>query len=98
MSLVLKDVPAFVTVSGNPAGAVGLNVEGMRRRGIADDVVARAARVLPSRVRRGSDGEGSARAHRTTSAASTPEVRLFAASVAQSRWGIIRGRREGNGD
>ncbi len=40
MSLVLKDVPAFVTVSGNPAGAVGLNIEGMRRRGIADDVVA----------------------------------------------------------
>ena len=33
MSLVLKDVPAFMTVMGNPAGAIGLNVEGLRRRG-----------------------------------------------------------------
>jgi len=35
MSLVLKDVPAYMTVSGNPAVAVGLNVEGMKRRGRA---------------------------------------------------------------
>ena len=39
MSLVLKDVPAFVSVSGNPAAAVGMNVEGMRRRGLANEVI-----------------------------------------------------------
>jgi len=27
-----------------------------------------------------------------------PEVQLFMSSVAESRWGIIRARREGNGD
>ena len=35
MSLVTKDVPAFMTVAGNPAWAVGLNVEGMKRRNIS---------------------------------------------------------------
>lgn len=32
-SLILKDVAAFTMVSGNPASAHGLNVEGMRRKG-----------------------------------------------------------------
>ena len=31
-SLILKDVAAFTMVSGNPAKAHGLNIEGMRRR------------------------------------------------------------------
>jgi UDP-N-acetylglucosamine acyltransferase len=28
-----QDVPPFVLVSGNPAGARGVNIEGMKRRG-----------------------------------------------------------------
>jgi UDP-N-acetylglucosamine acyltransferase len=28
-----QDVPPFVLVSGNPAGAHGVNIEGMKRRG-----------------------------------------------------------------
>lgn len=32
-SLVLKDVPAYVMVGGNPAAAHGMNYEGMKRRG-----------------------------------------------------------------
>ncbi|MFB6349033.1 acyl-ACP--UDP-N-acetylglucosamine O-acyltransferase [Moraxella marmotae] len=32
-SLIVKDVAAFVTVSGNPAKTHGLNKEGMRRKG-----------------------------------------------------------------
>lgn len=32
-SLILKDVAAMVMVSGNPAKAHGLNIEGMRRKG-----------------------------------------------------------------
>ena len=38
MALVTKDVPAYVAVDGNPAGAVGLNVERLRRLGLGDDV------------------------------------------------------------
>lgn len=32
---VAKDIPPFVTVSGNPAKPYGLNVEGLRRRGFS---------------------------------------------------------------
>lgn len=32
-STILKDVPAFTMISGNPAHAHGMNYEGMRRRG-----------------------------------------------------------------
>lgn len=38
-SLILKDVPAYVMVSGNPAHAFGMNVEGMRRKGWSKDVI-----------------------------------------------------------
>ena len=38
-SLILKDVPAYVMVSGNPAHAFGMNVEGMRRKGWSKSVI-----------------------------------------------------------
>jgi len=97
MSLVLKDVPAFVSVSGNPAGVVGLNVEGMRRRGIADDAVAalrEAYRIVY--------GQGhtvkQALAELEPLALRHPDVHAFRSCIAESSWGVIRGRREGNGD
>ena len=37
MSLVTKDVPAYMMVAGNPAWAVGLNVEGIKRRNVSDE-------------------------------------------------------------
>lgn len=48
-SLVLKDIPAYVMVSGNPAAARSMNFEGMRRRGWDKDEIAmlrRAYRVI----------------------------------------------------
>ena len=38
-SLILKDVPAYVMVSGNPAHAFGMNVEGMRRKGWSKNTI-----------------------------------------------------------
>lgn len=38
-SLILKDVPAYVMVSGNPAHAFAMNVEGMRRKGWSKNVI-----------------------------------------------------------
>jgi UDP-N-acetylglucosamine acyltransferase len=35
-SVVAKDIPPFVTVSGHPARARGVNVEGLRRRDFSD--------------------------------------------------------------
>ena len=97
MSLVLKDVPAFVTVSGNPAGAVGLNIEGMRRRGIRDEVVdalRESYRIVYGQGRTAKD----ALTQLAPLADRYAEVHVFMTSVAESRWGIVRGRREGNGD
>ncbi len=39
-SSVRQDVPPFVTVSGNPAVPRGLNLEGLKRRGISGDKMA----------------------------------------------------------
>lgn len=38
-SVVLKDVPAYVMASGNPAQAYGMNYEGMRRKGWSKEVI-----------------------------------------------------------
>lgn len=38
-SLVVKDVPAYVMVGGNPAAAHGMNYEGMKRRGWSREVI-----------------------------------------------------------
>lgn len=38
-SLIVKDVPAYVMVSGNPAHAFAMNVEGMRRKGWSKNVI-----------------------------------------------------------
>ena len=35
-SVISKDVPPFVTVTGNPARSSGLNIEGLRRHGFAE--------------------------------------------------------------
>ncbi|MCB1683258.1 MAG: acyl-ACP--UDP-N-acetylglucosamine O-acyltransferase [Pseudomonadales bacterium] len=92
MSLVLKDVPAYMTVMGNPASAIGLNIEGMKRRGYAKEVVAelkRAHRVVYRQARTVKE----AIAELEPVAARVPEVELFLASIRDSRWGIVRPRR-----
>ncbi len=38
-SLILKDVPAYVMVLGNPAHAFAMNIEGMRRKGWSKNVI-----------------------------------------------------------
>jgi UDP-N-acetylglucosamine acyltransferase len=46
---VVKDVPPFVTVDGHPARVVGINVVGLRRKGVPQEVraeVKRAYKIL----------------------------------------------------
>jgi UDP-N-acetylglucosamine acyltransferase len=48
-SLVVKDVPPFTTVQGDRAKLVGLNLEGLKRKGLSDEQISnlkRAYRVL----------------------------------------------------
>ena len=38
-SVVLKDVPPFLMISGNPAKPHGLNSEGLKRRGFGEETI-----------------------------------------------------------
>ncbi|NJN51417.1 MAG: acyl-ACP--UDP-N-acetylglucosamine O-acyltransferase [Gammaproteobacteria bacterium] len=91
MSLVLKDVPAFVTVSGHPAGVVGLNEEGMRRRGFSVAVVAALRDAYRTVYRRGHTVQ-EALSLLSDAAAEFAEVKTFVDSISSSRWGIVRSR------
>jgi UDP-N-acetylglucosamine acyltransferase len=91
MSLVIKDVPDYVTAGGNPAGAIGLNIEGMRRRGYAPELIERLQRAYRIVYRSGLTVK-EACAQLEPLAQGVPEVGAFLASVRDSRWGIVRPR------
>lgn len=91
MSLVLKDVPAYMTVSGNPASAIGLNLEGMKRRGYDQariDALKQAHKIV---YREGRTTKDALQAL-TELSASDDAVARFAESIRTSKAGIIRPR------
>jgi len=91
LSLVLKDVPAFVTAGGHPASAVGLNLEGMKRRGLGKPVID-ALKQAYKVVYRNGLLLGEALEQLDESAAQCPEVAIFVQSIRDSQWGIVRMR------
>ena len=91
MSLVLKDVPAYMTVMGNPAAAIGLNIEGMRRRGYSKELMA-ALKDAHRIVYREGLTVNEACLQLQAPADRTPQVALFLDSIRNSRWGIVRPR------
>jgi len=95
MSLVLKDVPAYMTVMGNPASAIGLNVEGMRRRGYAKEVIGALKQAHKAVYRQGRTIQ-EACTHLEPLADECEEVALFVESIRDSQWGIVRPRARGN--
>ena len=92
MSLVLKDVPAYVTIAGNPAAAVGMNVEGMRRRGYGPELIAILRGAFKTLYRSGLTAEEACQRLRTEHA-DCPEIQCFVTSVEASEVGVIRPRR-----
>ena len=92
MSLVTKDVPAYVSIDGNPAGAVGLNMERLRRLGVGDDVKKALQDAYNTVYRRGLTLKEALRALRSV-AAQVPEVDRFVRSIETSEHGIVRERR-----
>jgi UDP-N-acetylglucosamine acyltransferase len=97
MSLVLKDVPAYMTVMGNPASAIGMNVEGMRRRGYSKELI-KVLRDAHKIVYRDALTVEEACAGLADMAREYPEVALFLNSIKDSRWGIVRPRRQNDPD
>ena len=84
-----KDIPAFVTVAGNPAEARSMNFEGMRRRGFTEEAIQALRRAYKAVYRQGLTVEEALNAL-TESEAEYPEVALFCNSIRQSARGITR--------
>lgn len=88
-SLVVKDVPAYVMVGGNPAKAFGMNYEGMRRRGWSAETINTLKRAYRIVYRDGLTLEA-ALPELEALAAETEAVRLFIDSLKASTRGIVR--------
>jgi UDP-N-acetylglucosamine acyltransferase len=52
-SAIGKDVPAYVTVSGSPAQAKTINLEGLRRRGFSSEAIGQLRRAFKILYRQG---------------------------------------------
>lgn len=91
MSLVIKDVPDYLTVAGNPAVAAGPNLEGLRRRGFAPEVIRHIREAYRVVFRSGLTAEEACERLAPISA-DVPELLPFVEAVRNSRWGIVRPR------
>jgi UDP-N-acetylglucosamine acyltransferase len=88
-TVVLQDIPAFVTCSGNRAEAHGMNVEGMRRRGVDSDVINRLREAYKTVYRRGLTLD-QAIAELDQNPVGCTEVETFLDSLKSSQRGIVR--------
>lgn len=88
-SLVVKDVPAYVMVGGNPSKAFGMNFEGMRRRGWSAETINILKRAYRIVYRDGLTLEV-AIVEAEKLVAECPEVQLFIDSLKDSTRGIVR--------
>ncbi len=88
-SIVLKDVPPFVMVSGNTAKACGLNREGLKRHGFKTDTIELLRQAYKIFYR-----QGLTTAHALESlkalATQSPEVQEFSDFVKHATRGIVR--------
>lgn len=88
-SVVLQDVPPYVTVSGNPAKPYGINSEGLKRRGYDAAALAGLKRAYKSLYRSGLTLE-EAKAALAAQAADCPPVAALVEFLAASSRGIVR--------
>ena len=91
MSLVLKDVPDYVTAAGNPACAVGINAEGLRRRGSGTETINALKEAFRVVFRLGLTVD-EACARLCADYPDSAEVARFVTSIRASEVGIVRPR------
>ncbi|OEC37343.1 acyl-[acyl-carrier-protein]--UDP-N-acetylglucosamine O-acyltransferase [Pseudomonas cuatrocienegasensis] len=84
-----KDVPAYVTVSGNPAEARSMNFEGLRRRGFSAESIQALRRAYKTVYRQGLTIE-EALTELAEPSEQFPEVAVFRDSILASKRGITR--------
>ncbi len=84
-----KDVPAYVTVSGAPAEAKTINIEGLRRRGFSSDAISQLRRAFKIIYRQGLTLELAIQ-RLEAMLSDTPEVQVMIDSLRASERGIVR--------
>lgn len=89
-SLILKDVPAYVMVSGNPAHAFGMNVEGMRRKGWSKVVIQGLREAFKLIYKSNLTTQQAIDEISTQILPNVPEVQLLIDSLQASQRGIVR--------
>lgn len=88
-TVILKDVPPFVTVSGNSAKAHGLNTEGLKRRGFEPDTLRELRRAYKTIYKQGLKVDEAVSALESA-AAKVPEVAALRDFIARSSRGVVR--------
>ena len=88
-TVILKDVPPFVTVSGNSARPHGLNKEGLTRHGFGADTLQELRRAYKTVYKQGLT-VNEAVAALAGAAAQFPQVAVFRDFVAGSTRGVVR--------
>lgn len=88
-SLIVKDVPAYVMVGGNPAAAHGMNFEGMKRRGWSAETITRLRRAYKIVYREGKTLENALQ-ELDAMVAECPELAIYIESLKSSTRGITR--------
>ncbi|CUB04979.1 acyl-ACP--UDP-N-acetylglucosamine O-acyltransferase [Marinomonas fungiae] len=89
-SMVTKDVPRYVMVSGDPAKAHGMNFEGMRRRGMPADVIKALRSAYKMVYIKGMPLEHALSEIEASDIYRIQEVADFVISIRQSNRGIVR--------
>ena len=89
-SLVLKDIPAYVMVFGNPAEATGMNFEGMRRRGWTSETIGLLKRAYKIVYRQGLTLDVAISQLEQDILPNCPEAAVFIDSLKSSTRGITR--------
>jgi UDP-N-acetylglucosamine acyltransferase len=88
-SVVLQDVPPFVTIAGNPCATYGINSEGLKRRGFTPEAVSELKRAYKTLYKSGLS-LADARAELEKQAVESPEIRPLVDFLAASTRGILR--------
>jgi UDP-N-acetylglucosamine acyltransferase len=88
-TVVLQDIPPFVTASGNTAKPYGINAEGLKRRGFSADAIAHIKRAYKTLYKSGL-GVDDAKREIAAQAGAYTELNLMLEFLAQSTRGIIR--------
>ncbi len=88
-SVLLKDVPPYVTASGDPAAPHGINSEGLKRRGFSSSAIMAIKRAYKTLYKSGLTLE-QAKDAILEQAAEYPQLNALADFLSRSQRGIIR--------